>query len=665
MGVELQPNLKGGKMEIKTYSKSQPQRVLTIRPLALAALAMVVGLGVLGFVASPAWAIQADIGPLKGNLDTTVSVGASFRVESRDPTLVANTNGGNQASANSDDGNLNFAPWNATSLNFKVLHEGQWKWKNYGFFGRFFYFYDWAIMKIDPNFRAFTDQARRYQGSNIVLLDAYLIADWELGSRPLTVRLGNQVVSWGESTFIQGGINSINPVDVSKLRTAGAELKEALIPLPMIHASMDLSGSLSIEGFYQFYWERIKLEPAGTYFSTSDYAGEGAWKAMLGFGMRPPFGVTDNPDAPFGSDPPLGGWIPRRDDDRADNMGQGGIALRYFASWLRDAELGLYWIHIHSRRPLVSGVTGDAPPPVEDTLALSQWALTADYASTGGYYREYPGDINILAASINTEIPKTGTAFQMELSGRLGQPIQIDDVELLFGAISPLDPTLATLLGTPPSVPILGRSQLISNFGKVGFNEYVQGWQRKDMVQAQATFTKVFGPSPLLNTDQSVMLFELGGTWFFGMEDKWPSPDFNAADPEAGGSPGLRYEGPGTFTSGNDFFTNAEQQPYTTRGGFADPFSWGYRLAIRLDYYNLVGPITVQPVFAFFHDVEGVTPTPISNFVEGRKSMTLAIRTDYLNTLKTSISYTMYFGAGIRNQLHDRDFLSISTSLAF
>jgi hypothetical protein len=45
--------------------------------------------------------------------------------------------------------------------------------------------------------------------------------------------------------------------------------------------------------------------------------------------------------------------------------------------------------------------------------------------------------------------------------------------------------------------------------------------------------------------------------------------------------------------------------------------------------------------------------------------MTLAIRTTYLNTLKTNIGYTMYFGAGQRNQLHDRDFLSISTSLAF
>jgi len=652
-------------MEIKTFAKSWPQRVLTIKPLLPIALAMVVGLGVLGLLTSPSWAIQADIGPVKGNLDTTVSIGASFRVEERDPALVGNTNGGQSASANSDDGNLNFSTWNATSLNFKVLHEGNWKWKNYSFFGRFFYFYDWAIMKIDPNYRAFTDQARRYQGSDIVLLDAYMVADWEFAGRPITVRVGNMVVSWGESTFIQGGAVSINPVDVSKLRVAGAELKEALVPLPMIHVSTDLTGSLSLEGFYQFYWERIKTEPTGTYFSTSDIAGEGASRAMLSFGLRPPYAPTDNPIQPIGTRPPLGSWIPRLDDRRADNMGQGGVALRYFASWLRDAELGLYWIHIHSRRPLLSGITGDAPPPIDNTLAVSLWGLTADYASTGGYFREYPGDINILAGSINTEIPKTGMAFQCEVSGRLGQPIQVDDVELLFGAISPLDPTLGALLGAVPGTKLLGRSQLIQNDGPVGFNEYLQGWKRKDMLQAQATFTKVFGPTPLLGTDQTVFLFELGGTWFFGMEDKYPSADFDPQNPQAGGTPGLRYEGPGTFTSGNDFYTWLEQQPYTTQGGFADSFSWGYRLATRLDYYNLIGPVTVQPVLAFFHDVEGTTPTPISNFVGGRKQMTLALRFDYLNTLKAGISYTMFFGAGHYNQLHDRDFLSIDTSLAF
>ena len=632
-------------MEIKNAAKCRSRKIFTLKPLFRIGLASLVGLCILGLVTPQAFAIKADIGPLKGSIDTTVSIGASFRVEERDPALVGNANGGQAASVNSDDGNLNFATWNATSLNAKVLHEGGWKWKNYNLFGRFYYYYDWAVMNIDPNFRDFTDQARRYSGMDIVLLDLYVKGDYELMGRPISVRLGNQVLSWGESTFIQNGINVINPIDVAQIRVAGAELKEALIPLPMISMSADILDNLSIEGFYQFYWERIKTEPVGTYFSTSDIAGEGASRAMLSFGLRPPFGPSDNPVQPVGTRPPFGSWIPRMDDERADNMGQGGVAVRYFADWLNSTEFGLFWEHVHSRRPLLSGVTGNPPPT--DPLDLILWgAVNGDYASTGGYFREYPQDINIVAGSFNTQIPY-GIALQGEVSGRLGQPIQVDDVELLFGSYSPLDPTLVTLRGLPEGTVVFGNSQLIQSEGAVGFNQYLRGWKRKDMLQAQATVTKVWGPT--LGTDQIVFLCEVGGTWFFEMESKDK----------------LRYEGPGTFTSGNPFFTEAGIQPYTTQGGFADPFSWGYRIASRLDFFNLIGPVTVQPVFAWAHDVEGTTPTPISNFIEGRKAMTLSINGTYLEMLRASISYTMYFGAGQHNQLHDRDFLSISTSLSF
>ena len=633
-------------MEIKTAVRYRQRWFFAGKPLFRFALAMLIALGVAGPpVTPPALALQANIGPLEGSLDTTVSAGISLRIEERDPALVAQTNGGQAASANSDNGNLNFDQGDITSLNLKVLHEGSWTWKNYGFFGRFYYFYDWAIMKLDPNFIGFTDQAQRRAGLNITLLDAYLVADYEVFNRPWTIRVGNQVLSWGESTFIQSGINSINPIDVTALRVAGAELKEALRPIPMISFSTDLTGSLSFEGFYQFYWDNTEIEPMGTYFSTTDFASPGAYKVMLGFGLAPPYGPTDNPDQPVGSRPPFGSQIYRMADNEAKDMGQGGLALRYFADWLNSSEIGLYWEHIHSRRPLLSGVTGDAPP--DDLLGQALWGLlSGDYASTGGYFREFPEDIDIVGVSLNTQGP-FGIAMQGEVSGRLGQPIQVDDAELLFGAYSPLDPTLVDLQGLPEGTVIFGQSQLIQDQGPVGFNEYLRGWKRKDMLQAQATFTKVWGPTLIM--DQIVFLFEIGGTWFFDMEDKSE----------------LRYEGPGTFTSGNIFYTEAGIQPYTTRSGFADSFSWGYRLVTRLDFFNAIGPVTVMPLLAWFHDVEGTTPSPISNFIAGRKQMALALRWDYLNFLKASISYQMFMGAGQHNLIHDRDFLSISTSLAF
>jgi hypothetical protein len=103
-----------------------------------------------------------------------------------------------------------------------------------------------------------------------------------------------QVVSWGESTFIQGGINAVNPVDVSKLRVAGAELKEAFIGIPMIWGSFSLTESVSFEPLYIFQWKKTDPDPAGSYFSTNDLATPGASYAMLNFGTLPQ--PVTNPD---------------------------------------------------------------------------------------------------------------------------------------------------------------------------------------------------------------------------------------------------------------------------------------------------------------------------------------------------------------------------------
>jgi hypothetical protein len=614
--------------------------------------------GIYGADLPSAYAVEIDFGSITGSLDTTVSTGVAIRVEERDPRIVAQTNGGTGFDPDADDGNLNFDQWDITSLNIKVLHEAGLDWKNYSFFGRFYYFYDWAIMKFDPRFRDFTENAQRRAGLNIKLLDLYVVGDYQIFNRPVTFKVGNQVLSWGESTFIQGGINSINPVDVTALRVAGSQLKEALLPVPMISVNAGITDNLSLEAFYQFYWDNTEIEPFGTYFSTNDQASPGASRVTLGFGLAPPDGPTDNPVQPVGTRPPVGSWIPRQPDNEPSHMGQGGVALRYFAPWLFETEFGLYWEHIHSRRPVLSGITGDPPP--EDPLEFLLYGLVnGDGASTSGYLREFPEDIDIVGMSWNTVIP-FGVAFQGEVSGRLGQPIQIDGFELVAHGQAAYDEALATLAtlenlldpDVPPgeavvTPPIFGNSQVSVLRGVPGFNQYTRGWERKDMLQAQATFTKLLGPT--LGADDVALLCEFGATWFFGMEDK----DV------------LRYDGPGTETSGNPWWTEAGLQPFTTEEGFADPFSWGYRLVIAPTFNNAIGVVTLTPVFAWSHDVEGVTPTPISNFVEGSKTMTLQLNGIYLQKITATLSYTMYFGAGKANLLHDRDFVSLSANYSF
>ena len=68
-------------------------------------------------------------------------------------------------------------------------------------------------------------------------------------------------MSWGESTFIQNSINVINPVDVSKLRVPGAELKEALTPVGIVSASLGVTDNVSVEAYWQYDYERILIDP--------------------------------------------------------------------------------------------------------------------------------------------------------------------------------------------------------------------------------------------------------------------------------------------------------------------------------------------------------------------------------------------------------------------
>ena len=100
-------------------------------------------------------------------------------------------------------------------------------------------------------------------------------------------------------------------------------------------------------------------------------------------------------------------------------------------------------------------------------------------------------------------------------------------------------------------------------------------------------------------------------------------------------------------------------------GGFADDFSWGYRLATRFDYNNAIGAVTVSPRFGWRHDVSGTTPGPGGAFVDKRKQLTLGLAFNYLNEWIFDFAYTTYMGAGEFNMLKDRDFFSASVRYSF
>ncbi|MCV6605071.1 MAG: DUF1302 domain-containing protein, partial [Porticoccaceae bacterium] len=203
----------------------------------------------------------------------------------------------------------------------------------------------------------FNDYAK-FSGAEI--LDAYLFGEFEVGEQLLDLRLGRQVINWGESTFISGGLNSINPFDVNAFRRPGAEIKEGLLPSNMAFASLTLSDNASVEGFYQLAWEPTAIDGCGTYFSTNDFAAEGCDGIRI---ISPNLPNSDSLGDQFYFNSysallPFNPVVPRNADGRreADDDGQFGLAFRYFAEELNSTEFGLYFARYHSRLPLISGV---------------------------------------------------------------------------------------------------------------------------------------------------------------------------------------------------------------------------------------------------------------------------------------------------------------------
>ena len=198
-------------------------------------------------------AIEFNNGEWSGSFDTTVSYGAAFRLDDLDeenvgkaannPLVFMGDNAAQRAapgrwSVNNDDGNRNYPEGgDLISSTVKLTSELDIQYKNFGAFTRFTAFYDFENEGKD----FLSEEADARIGKDIRLLDMYVWAEHEVGDRFLNWRLGRQVISWGESTFIQGGINVINPVDVSRLRVAGAELKEAFEGVNMLWGTIDLT----------------------------------------------------------------------------------------------------------------------------------------------------------------------------------------------------------------------------------------------------------------------------------------------------------------------------------------------------------------------------------------------------------------------------------------
>ncbi len=618
------------------------------------------------FQVLPAGALEFGSGEFQGNLDITISHGITYRSENRNETLAGGTNG--------NDGNLNYNI-GLVSNTSKFTADLDVETNRFGAFFRTTGFLDFENQNSARERTPLSAGAKNAAVRNFELLDAYVTSAFDVDDVAVDLRLGKHVLNWGESTFIPNGINAFNPFDVSKLRLPGSEIREALIPVNMVSASVAPSHKLSLEGFYQLDWEKTKIDPVGSFFSTTDYAGPGASKAVItkvtksdqggGFGkaltgeinkdlkiyVNPVNGnIEPLPEQPE-FDPNFGAVL-RGPDKVASNSGQWGIAMRYLAEELGQTELGFYLVNYHSRLPFVRAVTSDpatlrgavaAAGQVAGATSSTRAAVTSDpanssdpdkikkalegvtaglaidrYAKTARYSLEYPEDIQLLGLSFNTVLGASGWALQGEYTYRRDAPLQRAERDVFAESLAPI--TDALMISNPQEL-----GTYLATYSPKPVRSYV----RRNVSQIQATATKVLGP--IMGADSSVVAVE-------------------AAMMHVHNMPNEPLESPaGGFLS-----------PVAAD---ADATSWGYRVAARLDYNNALGAINLFPYTQFQHDVDGNSPAPSGPFVEGRTALTLGLGADYLSSWQGDLSATRFTGKG--NPLSDRDFISASVKYSF
>lgn len=529
------------------------------------------------FTAGGAWRMQSRSADLvgKGNLNPNVCGGQlqSCQGVFRDQTAPAQAlvNAPGAASLNGDDGNLNYNKYDMVQGVAKLTQDLKIGYGDYEFFARWLYFYDAVnnnfteyhpnrvtqqnynqvgygpgdrgfVTTIDPlttlllrnvvyfpNNRIYgaggvvhnrrnDGEALKQAGTSFQMLDAFVSTKFDIpGDRKLTVKLGRQIVNWGESTLLAiNSVNQANPVNANNLFRVGFQLEEVFTPVGALFASTEVAPGLSLEGYYQFEWLPLQAPTPGTFLSFLDIGTDNTGRtASISFG-----GAAEDPESlakpqnnPLALIAGTSLTIPRLPDKEPSNLGQFGIALKYYADWLGSGtELGLYFMNYHSKLPYASFYSTNAgcarnangttvtllqacpDLPLARVLTGSDPNLATSNVApldTAKLQLEYPENIRMLGISFNTTAGDL--SFQGEIAYRPKAPLQVATTDLAFAAFGPTltrcsERSQACSGSTGNSIGIDGKLHASSDFLDAnGANPY------KDTIDAGVSIPGVIG----------------------------------------------------------------------------------------------------------------------------------------------------------------------------
>lgn len=385
------------------------------------------------------------------------------------------TNTGLPKTINLDDGNRNFDRYSPVNNRLSAVYEVGLRRENLGLVVSGNAFYDWVyhdqndrdpvdvgdVNDYGPNtiecandretcvVNEFNDGTKYYDGERSRLLEAYVYGDFMLSDEvALNVRLGKHLVAWGESLFFPGIVSAQGPNDATKAFVPGAEVKEILLPVNQVSATVAIGFNLSLMGYYQLDYKPTEVFPVGDFFSVADVVGPGA---ELAYGSGNPAYADNCPgllavpgtgiDLSFlclvggGIGGPLLNAprtinVPREKDIRPDDDGQWGVGAKYQIT--PTSTVGAYYIRYHNHNPTVNLNFGYAQIGDVAGVPVTTGLLTQSVPVS--YNVKYFGDIEMIAGSWST------TLFGLNLAGDLmyRKGVDVSAAADISGVLSPV-----------------------------------------------------------------------------------------------------------------------------------------------------------------------------------------------------------------------------------
>ncbi|MRW91822.1 DUF1302 family protein [Duganella sp. FT80W] len=222
--------------------------------------------------------------------DNTLKYSAGVRVESQNPALTTGS-----TKVNNDDGDRNFST-GLISSRYDLLTEFDIQKDGFGLRLSGAAWYDSVYNNHTSNTSTattnnvgvsaneFSDETTRIAGRNAEMLDWFVFGKNQIGDSTLSYRLGQHSLIWGTTLFfgMNGIAKGMAPIDLYKLSIPGTQAKETTIPVPQLSSTLQLTNDTSIEAYVQFKYRPTRLNPAGSYLSSTDMLGDGAESIWAG-----------------------------------------------------------------------------------------------------------------------------------------------------------------------------------------------------------------------------------------------------------------------------------------------------------------------------------------------------------------------------------------------